>query len=75
MIWAELRMRRMSLKEGETKRREEMYLLWSWYLNAASSGSRVKNGPTVGTRSFSLDGIGLSSFWWATVQEGEGQSM
>lgn len=69
MICAELRIRRMSLKDGETKRREEMYLLRSWYLNAASRGSLVKKGPTVGTSSFSLEGMGFSSFWWATVQE------
>lgn len=67
MIWAELRMRRTSLKEGETKRRDEMYRFESWYLKAASRGRRVKKGPMLGTRSLSFDGSGFSSFWWATV--------
>ena len=64
MIWAELRIRRTSLKDGETKRRDEMYRLRSWYLKAASSGSRVKNGPTLGTRSFSFEGKGFSASYW-----------
>ncbi len=61
IIWAELSIRRTSLNEGETKRRDEMYLLWSWTLNPASRGSRVKKGPTPGMSSWSFDGRGLFS--------------
>lgn len=62
MICAELRIRRTSLKDGDTKRREEMYRLRSCSLNAASSGNLVKKGPTLGTSSFSFEGRGLPSF-------------
>lgn len=69
MTWAELRIRRTSLKDGDTKRRDEMWRLLSWYLKAASSGNRVKKMPRGGTRSLSFDGKGFAgSFWWATAR-------
>lgn len=44
------RVRRMSLKEGGTKRREDMRRRESWYSKAEARGRAVKNVPTVGTR-------------------------
>lgn len=46
----------MSLKEGATKRREEMRRRVSWYSKAERRGSGVKKVPTEGTRSFNLEG-------------------
>jgi hypothetical protein len=45
----------MSLKEGGTKRLDEMKRFLSWYLNASARGSRVKNVPILGTSNLSLD--------------------
>lgn len=68
IIWAVLRMRRMSLKDGGTKRREDMKRWRSWYLKASARGRRVKKVPMLGTSNFSLDWWWRFTFWWSTIQ-------
>lgn len=55
MNCAEFRIRRTSLKEGATKRREEMARCWSWVMNAASRWSGVRKEAIVGTSILSLE--------------------
>jgi hypothetical protein len=66
MSWAVFRMSRMSLKDGGTKRLDEIERLLSWYLNELPRGRGVKKVPTVGTSNLSLDCPWSPTFWWAT---------
>ena len=63
---AVFKINRISLKEGGTKRLDEMNRFLSWYLNAAAKGSLVKNVPIVGTRSLSFEWPCVPSFWCST---------
>jgi len=65
MIWAVLRIRRMSLKDGGTKRREEIARIASWWRKAASRARGVKNMPIVGTSILSLERR-FPAFWCST---------
>ena len=58
------------MKDGATKRRDEMALLASWYLKASSSASGVKNSDIVGTSmlSFDLRYAGFGWNWFMTVR-------
>lgn len=69
MTWAVLSMRRMSLNEGGTKRREEIARWRSCDLNASSSASGVKKVEMVGTSIFNFDrALGVSWRLTASVQ-------
>ena len=58
MIWAVLRMRRMSLNDGGTNLREEIALRASSCLNADSNARGVKKVEMLGTSMDSLDRTG-----------------
>ena len=61
MICEVLRIWRMSLKDGATKRRDEMARMASWWRKASSRASGVKNMPTVGTSMLNFErGLGRS---------------
>jgi len=54
--------RRMSLKDGGTKRRQLILRLSSWYRNASSSSSGVKKLPTDGTSIFNFERAAVPAF-------------
>jgi hypothetical protein len=65
MICAVFRMSRMSLKDGGTKRREEIARIASWWRKAASRARGVKNMPIVGTSMLNFE-RGFRAFWCST---------
>lgn len=59
-IWAVFKIKRISLNDGATNRRDEMARIASWCLNESSRASGVKKVEIVGTSILSFDRVDVS---------------